>query len=273
MLSLDDYYVDRSKAPHDPAGERDFEAFEAMDAALLLDHVSRLLAGESVRTARYDFVRGESNRAGREPIRLGEGDVLLIEGIHGLNPRLLAGAVARDARFGVFIHPATTLSFDRLSRVTSEDIRLLRRIVRDRRHRGATAEETIARWPSVRRGDEVHIYPHRAEADEVFDSSLVYEISVLKVYAERYLLEVGEKHPSYPTAHRPAPHRPLRRGLSGPRPADFDRARVHRRQRLRILTGHVTRARFRARLLVGPAPRRAPRASVDSAPRSCAASL
>jgi uridine kinase len=202
MISLDDYYVDRAKNPRDDAGDYDYEAFEAIDAALLRAQLAALLRGDAVRPARYDFHRGVSSPNGGDELRLGDADVLLVQGIHGLNPRLLDDAVPREARFGIFIHPATTLPFDRLSRVTSEDVRLLRRIVRDRHHRGTTAEETIARWPSVRRGDEVHIYPHRAEADVVFDSSLVYELSVLKVYAERYLLEVGEQHPSYPTAHR-----------------------------------------------------------------------
>jgi len=128
--------------------------------------------------------------------------VLLIEGIHGLNPRLLADATDHEGLFRVFIHPATSLPLDHLSRVSPHDVRLLRRIVRDRFQRSITAADNIARWPSVRRGDLTHIYPYIEYADAVFDSALVYEPSVLKVYAERYLLEVPQRHPSYVTAER-----------------------------------------------------------------------
>jgi uridine kinase len=201
-LSLDDYYVGRERTVRDAAGDYDFEALEAIDLALLQDHVRRLLAGERVHTARYDFRSGRSAPEGGPALELRRGDVLLLEGIHGLNPRLLGGVVSRDALYRVFIHPATTLPFDRLSRVSATDLRLLRRIVRDRHSRGYRAADNILRWPSVQRGERTHIFPFQHEADAVFDSSLVYEPAVLKVYAERYLLEVPPDHPAYATAYR-----------------------------------------------------------------------
>ncbi len=201
-LSLDDYYVDREKTPRAPSGDWDFEALEALDLALLGEHVRRLLAGEAVKTARYDFLAGTSHPRGGPTIQLRPGDVLMLEGIHGLNPDLLDGLPAPGELYRIFIHPATTLPFDRLTRVSATDLRLLRRIVRDRHRRGYGAAENIARWPSVQAGEREHIFPFQGEADAVFDASLVYEPAVLKVYAERYLLEVPQDDPAYATAHR-----------------------------------------------------------------------
>jgi uridine kinase len=200
-ISLDDYYVDRERTPRGPSGDWDFEALEALDLPLLQDHVARLLAGELVQTARYDFLTGRSHRDGGPAIQLRPGDVLMLEGIHGLNPRLL-GAIPAGALHRIFIHPATTLPFDRLTRVSATDLRLLRRIVRDRHQRGYGAADNILRWPSVQAGERAHIFPFQGEADAIFDTSLIYEPAVLKVYAERYLLEVPQDHPAYPTAHR-----------------------------------------------------------------------
>jgi uridine kinase len=201
-ISLDDYYVDRVKTPKDAKGEYDFEALEALDLALLQDHISRLLRGETVKTAHYDFKTGTSHPAGGPEITLRPGDVLMLEGIHGLNPRLLGAAPAEGSLFRVFIHPATTLPFDRLTRVSATDLRLLRRIIRDRHQRGYSAADNIVRWPSVQAGERQHIFPYQGEADAIFDTALVYEPAVLKVYAERYLLEVPSDHPAYPTALR-----------------------------------------------------------------------
>lgn len=201
-ISVDDYYVDRERTPRDARGEWDFEAIEAIDLELLQDHVRRLLAGETVRTARFDFLTGRSAPDGGPEIRLGAGDVLMLEGIHGLNPRLL-GPIPREGElFRIFVNPVTTLAFDRLTRVSATDLRLLRRIVRDRHRRGYSAADNILRWPSVQAGERAHIYPFEGEAHAVFDSALIYEPAVLKVYAERYLLEVPREHPAYPTAHR-----------------------------------------------------------------------
>ncbi len=201
-ISLDDYYVDREKTPRAPGGEWDFEALEALDLPLLHEHVRRLLAGEAVKTAHYDFLTGRSHRDGGPTIALRPGDVLMLEGIHGLNPGLLGPIPKPGELYRIFIHPATSLPFDRLTRVSATDLRLLRRIVRDRHQRGYGAAENIVRWPSVQAGEREHIYPYQGEADAVFDAALIYEPAVLKVYAERYLLEVPQDHPAYPTAHR-----------------------------------------------------------------------
>jgi uridine kinase len=200
-LSLDDYYVDRERTPRDASGEYDFEAFDALEVELLTDHLGRLCGGEEVELPRYDFRRGASVRNSGRTVRLGDHDVLLAEGIHGLNPRL-AERVPPGAVFAVFVCPLTQLPFDRLSRVHTSDVRLLRRIVRDRHSRGHDAAASIARWPSVRAGERRHIFPHQHRADAVFDTSLIYELSVLKVYAQRYLLEVPSSHPSYTMAYR-----------------------------------------------------------------------
>lgn len=201
-ISLDDYYVDRDRTPKDPSGAWDFEALHALDLELLQEHVRRLLAGEVVRTARYDFLTGRSHPDGGPTIQLRPGDVLVLEGIHGLNPRLLGAIPGRGELFRIFVHPATTLPFDRLTRVSATDLRLLRRIVRDRHQRGYSAADNIQRWPSVQAGEREHIFPFQDEADAVFDAALIYEPAVLKVFAERYLLEVPQSHPAFPTAHR-----------------------------------------------------------------------
>lgn len=201
-LSLDDYYVDRERTVRDESGEYDFEALEALEVDLLRDHVRRLLAGEEVQTAHYDFVEGKSLPNGGKTLAMQAGDVLLLEGIHGLNPTLFGNVVPSERIFRVFVHPAQTLAFDRLNVLAPEDIRLLRRLVRDRHQRNNSAADTLMRWPSVRRGELLHIFPFMANADVVFDSSLVYELSVLKTYAERYLLEVPPSHPGFTTAYR-----------------------------------------------------------------------
>ncbi len=200
-LSLDNYYVDRKDTPKDADGEYDYEAFEALRAELLGDHLRRLLAGEVLQTAKYDFKTGTSLPDGGPQLHLDDRDLLLLEGIHGLNPKLLDSCPEAGV-FRIFLCPLAQLPFDRLSRVHASDVRLLRRIVRDRHRRGSSAADNIARWPSVRRGERVHIFPFQYNADEVFDSSLIYELSVLKVFAERYLLEVPQDHPSYITAFR-----------------------------------------------------------------------
>lgn len=198
-LSLDDYYIDRSRTPKDETGDYDFEAAAAIDASLFHSHATRLLAGERVRTARFDFKSGLGVPDGGPELALSEESILLVEGLHALNPDVVGRIARREETFRVFVHPATALPFDRLSSVLPEDVRLLRRIVRDRHQRSYLASESIRRWPSVRRGEERHVFPSIREADVVFDTSLVYELAVLRVYAERYLLEIVEEDP---TAYR-----------------------------------------------------------------------
>ncbi|MHC4831995.1 MAG: uridine kinase family protein, partial [Planctomycetota bacterium] len=201
IVSLDNYYVNRSLTPRDANGEFDFEAFDALRLDALREDVQRLTAGEAVKTPHFDFATGCSQPEAGPELRLGDRSLLLLEGIHGLNPELLP--LLRDTDiFRVFVCPLAQLPFDRLSRVTASDVRLLRRIVRDRHQRGIRADSTIMRWPLVRLGEQRHIFPYQDRADAVFDSSLIYELSVLKVYAERYLLEVPQRDAAYPTAFR-----------------------------------------------------------------------
>lgn len=201
-VSLDDYYKDRERCPRDASGDYDFEALEALDLALLGDQMARLLRGETVKLARFNFQSGRSIPDGGREVRLREGGLLVLEGIHGLNPSLLGPGVEAAQVYRIFIQPLASLAFDPLSRVNPTDLRLIRRIVRDRHTRNATAAESIARWPAVRRGEHAHIFPHISRADVVFDTSLIYELSVLKVYAERYLLEVPRSDPAFATAFR-----------------------------------------------------------------------
>jgi uridine kinase len=201
-VSLDDYYVDRDRTPLDESGDYDFEAPGAIDQQRFRDHARRLLAGERVRTARYDFVAGKGLPDGGADLEVGPNGVLLVEGLHALDPAFWASLASDDEVFRVFVHPATALPFDRLTAVLPEDLRLLRRIVRDRHQRGYGTSESIRRWPSVRRGEERHVFACVGHADVVFDSSLVYELAVLRVYAERYLLEVVEEDPAHATAYR-----------------------------------------------------------------------
>ena len=199
-ISLDDYYVNREETVRDENGEYDFEAFEALNIDLLREQLHDLITGKTVKIARYDFQTGISHHHGGTEMNLGESDLLLLEGIHGLNPRMPFDQ--DDGVFRIFINPLTSLQLDNASRVSASDIRLLRRIVRDRHTRAITAASNIMRWPSVRRGEIKHIFPYQSLADAVFNTSLVYEVSVLKVYAERYLLEVDEDDPAQTVAFR-----------------------------------------------------------------------
>ncbi len=200
-LSLDNYYVDREKTPLNPDGTYDFEAIEAIDLPLFNDQLARLLAGEEVDTPRYNFQTGLRVIPERwKSLHLNEDQILLIEGIHGLNDRLTE-SVPVEAKFRIYVSALTQLRIDRSNRIATSDARLLRRLVRDRRYRGYSAAETIANWPSVRRGEYRNLFPFQDRCDVMFNSALVYEPAVLKVLAERYLLEVPRDHPSAATAH------------------------------------------------------------------------
>jgi uridine kinase len=199
-LSLDDYYLARAATPLGPDGKPDFECIEALDLPLLNEHLSGLLAGRTVDTPRFDFPRGV--RADKTvPMRLDPDQILLMEGIHGLNERLTP-SVPLEAKFRVFVSALTQLCIDEHNRIFTSDSRLLRRMVRDRIYRGYTAAQTIAMWPSVRRGEETNIFPFQEEADDTFNSALVYEPGVLKLFAERYLMEVRRSEAAYGEAFR-----------------------------------------------------------------------
>lgn len=191
LVSLDDYYRPRSETPRDELGEYDFEALEALNLEQLEQDLAALAEGREVRMPRFDFVRGvPTPQEGWRRLMLKPGQVVLLEGIHALNPRIAQG------HYRIFVSALTQLVLDEHNRILTSEGRLMRRLVRDRRYRGTSAADTIARWPSVRRGEEEHIFPFQEEADVMFNSTLLYETAVLKPFAWRYLLEVPREHPS-----------------------------------------------------------------------------
>ncbi len=199
IISLDDYFVNRDDTPRDANGTFDFEALEAVDVVLFQDQMRRLMAGEEVLLPRYNFKTGLREEGG--PLQIGKDHVMLVEGIHGLNPRLTAN-LPPSATFRIFISAFTQLNLDRHNRVPTTDTRLLRRIVRDAAHRGYSAAQTIGRWNSVRRGEKNYIFPHQNSADVFFNSALVYELSALKLLAEPLLLQVESGTPERLEANR-----------------------------------------------------------------------
>lgn len=199
IIALDDYFVDRDKTPRDENGDYDFEALEAIDLELFNDHLQRLIAGESVEIPRYNFITG-SREWHEEPLTLDDNSILIVEGIHGLNPRLTP-SIPDEQKFRIYISCFTSVAMDNISCIAPSDNRLLRRLVRDYSTRGADAVATIARFPSVRRGEEKHIYPFQENADVMLNSSLFYELSVLRPYAERILREVPDTVPEYRMAN------------------------------------------------------------------------
>ncbi len=201
-LSCDNFYVNRSETPLDERGNYDFEAIEAIDLALFNEVLMKLLAGEEVLTPRYDFTTGMRRPKDKWlPMRLEPGQMIVVEGIHGLNGRLTE-AVPDDQKFRIFISALTQLCIDDHNRIFTSDGRFLRRIVRDRLFRGYSAATTIETWPRVRKGEQRNIFPFQEMADVMFNSSMVYEQAVLRLYAERFLLEVPQDHPSFVDAYR-----------------------------------------------------------------------
>ena len=191
-LELDNYFVDREKTPLDDQGNRDFEALEALDVRLFNQHLLSLLRGETVQLPSFSFRTGR--REAGETVTLGPDHVIIVEGIHGLNPQL-GRSVPRERTFRVFASALTQLNIDRHNRVPTTDTRLIRRIVRDAMYRGYTAEETIKRWESVRRGEKRHIFPYQEHADVMFNSALGYELAVLKPLVEPLLQQVEPSSP------------------------------------------------------------------------------
>lgn len=200
MVSLDDYFVDREKTPKDENGDYDYETLEAIDLQLFNEHLQALFRGEEVRIPRYNFLTG-LREWHEEPLRLDERSILVVEGIHGLNPRLTPG-IPDEQKFKIYISCFTSVSMDNLTRIATTDNRLLRRLTRDYTQRGSNALATLSRWASVRRGEEKHIFPYQENADVMFNSSLFYEISVLRPLAEPILREVPDTVPEYDEARR-----------------------------------------------------------------------
>jgi uridine kinase len=198
-IELDSYFVDRELTPRDEQGNFNFEVLEALDLPLLNRQLLQLMAGEEVTLPKFDFVAGV--RVPGATIQLGPDQVLIVEGIHGLNPRLTPN-IPPERIYRAYVSALTQLNIDRYNRVPTTDTRLLRRIVRDARTRGYTAAETIERWESVHRGEREHIFPYQENADAMFNSALVYELGVLKPLAEPLLLAIELGKPGYIEAKR-----------------------------------------------------------------------
>lgn len=199
-IALDDYFVDREYTPKDENGDYNFECLEAMDVEQFNKDMVRLLQGEKVEMPTFNFKIGKREYLG-ETKQLGPDDILVIEGIHGLNPKM-SYALPEESKFKVYISALTTINVDSHNRIPTTDGRLLRRMVRDARTRGADARRTIQMWPSVRRGEEENIFPFQEEADAMFNSALVYELAVLKQFAEPLLFQIPKDVPEYYEAKR-----------------------------------------------------------------------
>ncbi|MBE0688102.1 MAG: nucleoside kinase [Anaerolineaceae bacterium] len=186
-LEMDNYFVDRDLTPKDEKGEFDFESIDALNRVLLEEHLSRLITGEQVQLPKFNFKLGKSFPG--EIVQLEPDQIILLEGIHGLNPKLLE-KIPTERTFRIYISCLTQLNLDRHNRISTTDTRLIRRIVRDARERGYSAYDTIKRWESVGRGEKRHIFPYQDNADEVMNSALVYELSALKPFVEPLLRQV-----------------------------------------------------------------------------------
>ena len=200
LISLDDYFVDRANTPKDENGDYDYEALEALDLARLNDDLKQLIDGQSVEIPRYDFITG-TRQWHDQPLKLDERSVLIMEGIHALNPRLTP-ALEERLKFKIYLSCFTSVAMDNITRIHTTDNRLLRRITRDYRTRGNNAYNTIARWPSVRRGEEKHIFPYQENADVMVNTSLFYELGVIRPIVEPILREIPDTVPEYGEAHR-----------------------------------------------------------------------
>ncbi len=199
-VSLDDYFLNRDDTPLDENGKKNFEVLEALDLKLLNDDLKKIIAGERVELPYYNFLTGKREYNG-EFVQLGEGEILVVEGIHGLNDRLTA-EIPGENKFKIFISAITQLNIDDHNRISTTDSRMIRRMVRDFQFRGRDARTTIAGWDAVTRGEEDNIFPFQENADAIFNSATLYELSVLKQYAESQLFAIDSSMPEYTTAKR-----------------------------------------------------------------------
>jgi len=199
-ISLDNYFVNREDTPLNEDGSYNFECLEALDVEQFNDDMSRLLKGERVEMPEFNFITGKREMNG-DYLQLGKNDILVIEGIHGLNEKM-SYALPAESKYKIYISCLTTLSIDDHNRIATTDGRLLRRIVRDARTRGASAKKTISMWPSVRAGEEANIFPFQEEADAMFNSAQIYELAVIKQYAEPLLFSIEKDEPEYYEAKR-----------------------------------------------------------------------
>lgn len=199
-IALDNYFVNRENTPLDENGKYNFECLEAIDVELFNQNMCELLAGKTVELPQFNFLTGQREYHG-DFMKLGAEDILVIEGIHGLNDKM-SYALPNDSKYKIYISALTSLNVDDHNRIPTTDGRLLRRMVRDARTRGASAQKTIAMWPSVRKGEEENIFPFQETADAMFNSVLIYELAVLKQYAEPLLFCIGKEEPEYFEAKR-----------------------------------------------------------------------
>lgn len=213
-ISLDDYFVDRDRTPRDEKGEFDYESIHALDLELINRQFAALFRGEEVELPRYNFQTGRSEKSGRR-LRLGDNEVLIAEGIHALNPELTA-QIPDEQKFRVYASALTTILLDTHNYIPTTDNRLLRRIIRDVKYRGASARDTIHRWPSVRAGENKWIFPYQENADVMFNTAMIYELAVIRSQAEPALEQVPENCDEYGEAYR------LRKFLRYFVPVSFD---------------------------------------------------
>ncbi len=199
-LSLDNYFVDREDTPLDENGEYDFEALDALDIELFNQNMLDLFAGKKVEIPKFSFETGKRYFDG-ETLQMNDDNILIVEGIHGLNPQL-THLIPNESKFKIYVSALTSINLDDHNRILTTDNRLIRRIVRDYQYRNYSAQDTLSRWQSVRRGEEKHIFPFQEEADVMFNTALLYELSVLKPLAEPILLEVQPNQPEYGEATR-----------------------------------------------------------------------
>ena len=200
QISLDDYFVDREKTPKDEKGEYDYESVHALNIPLLNEQFNALFRGEEVELPKYDFPTGKSIKSGKR-IRLAPRDILVVEGIHALNPELTA-QIPEEQKFRVYASALTTILLDDHNYIPTTDNRLLRRIIRDYKYRGVSARDTIKRWPSVRAGEEKWIFPFQENADAMFNTAMLYELAVIKQQAQPLLEQVPENCEEYAEAYR-----------------------------------------------------------------------
>lgn len=201
MISLDDYFVDRHHTPRDESGDFDYESIYALDLEQFNRDLLDIIDGKEVALPTYNFQTGMREYKKGNTIKLSEGSILLIEGIHGLNPELTMH-IPDKMKFRLYVSSLTTLSIDDHNWIPTTDNRLLRRIIRDYKYRGASAEDTLKRWPSVRRGEEKWIFPYQENADATFNSSLLFELAVMRPYGEQILSQVPHDVPQYGEAYR-----------------------------------------------------------------------
>ncbi len=200
QISIDDYFLDREKTPKLENGELDLESLNAVDVTLFNKHLTKLLEGERVELPEYNFVLGKREYKGKN-LLLGDNDIIIIEGLHGLNEDLTS-SIERNKKYKIYISPLTQLNIDNHNRIHTSDTRKLRRIIRDNKYRSYSASETLSMWKNIREGEEKYIFPYQDDADNIINSALIYELGILKTYAEPLLFSVEESDPMYSEALR-----------------------------------------------------------------------